>query len=59
LILLKKKFGISVFPDIEDIEKALLLQALEKSGGSKTEAAKILGISFRSMRYRMERLGLK
>ncbi len=37
------------------IEKDLLLQALEKTGGKKTEAAKLLGVNFRSFRYRLSK----
>lgn len=43
---------------LEDIEKDILLDALEKVRWNKTEAAKRLGISFRSMRYRLKKLGL-
>jgi len=44
---------------LANIESSLLIQALEKTGGNKTDAAKQLGISFRSLRYRMNRFGLK
>ncbi|MBI2609379.1 MAG: sigma-54-dependent Fis family transcriptional regulator [Deltaproteobacteria bacterium] len=37
------------------IEKDLLVRALAKTGGVKKKAAKLLGISFRSMRYRLEK----
>ncbi|WP_456446903.1 sigma-54-dependent transcriptional regulator [Thiolapillus sp.] len=40
------------------IEKDILLQALEKAGGNKTSAASLLGISFRSFRYRLGKLGI-
>ena len=33
--------------------------ALEKTRFNRTAAAKLLGITFRSMRYRMERLGIE
>ena len=35
------------------------LKALEQTQNNRTAAAKVLGITFRSMRYRMERLGIK
>ena len=38
---------------IEEMEKDLLLKALEKSGGVKKEAARILQMSFRSFRYKL------
>ena len=37
---------------------ALLCEAMRKSGGVKKRAAQLLGISFRSFRYRFEKLGL-
>jgi two-component system response regulator PilR (NtrC family) len=43
---------------LSDMEKQLIQKALEKTGGVKTEAARILGISFRSLRYKIEKLGL-
>lgn len=43
---------------LEDIERNILLDALEQSRWNRTEAAKKLGISFRSIRYRLKKLGL-
>lgn len=43
---------------IEDIEKKYLLSALEQSNGVKSQAAKLLGITFRSLRYRLAKFGL-
>jgi two-component system response regulator PilR (NtrC family) len=40
-------------------ERGLLLDALERSGGVKKRAAQRLGISFRSFRYRLEKLGIE
>ncbi|BAO45276.1 sigma-54-dependent transcriptional regulator [Thiolapillus brandeum] len=40
------------------IEKDILLEALEETGGNKTSAASRLGISFRSFRYRLGKLGI-
>ncbi|HEU4431474.1 MAG TPA: helix-turn-helix domain-containing protein, partial [Myxococcota bacterium] len=39
-------------------ERDLLLAALARSGGVKKRAAHALGITFRSFRYRLEKLGL-
>lgn len=50
--------GIKLDEFMERIERDLILQALEKAGGVKTRAAEILGISFRALRWKMERLGL-
>ncbi len=43
---------------LEEIEKEILLDTLEQARWNKTEAAKKLGISFRSIRYRLQKLGL-
>ncbi len=40
------------------VERELLSEALERSQGVKKKAAQILGISFRSFRYRLEKLGI-
>ena len=46
-------------PDyLERVEKQLILDALEKTGNNKTAAAKLLGVSFRTLRYRLAKLGL-
>jgi two-component system response regulator PilR (NtrC family) len=45
--------GIDIDKIIGDIEKRYLFKALEKSGGVKKEAAKLLNLSFRSFRHRL------
>jgi two-component system response regulator PilR (NtrC family) len=46
-------------PDyLEDIEKKAIVNALEKTNNNKTAAAKLLGVSFRTLRYRLSKLGL-
>lgn len=40
-------------------ERQLIIAALNQSGGNKTQAAKLLNMSFRSLRYRMKKLGLE
>jgi two-component system response regulator PilR (NtrC family) len=44
---------------LEGIEKVAIVEALEKTRFNRTAAAKLLGITFRALRYRMERLGIK
>jgi two-component system, NtrC family, response regulator PilR len=44
---------------LERIEKGAILEALEKTRYNRTAAARLLGITFRALRYRMERLGIK
>jgi two-component system response regulator PilR (NtrC family) len=41
-----------------EVERRLILQALERTGGVRTAAAKLLGITFRSLRYRLAKQGL-
>ncbi|MBN9287765.1 MAG: sigma-54-dependent Fis family transcriptional regulator [Gammaproteobacteria bacterium 39-13] len=41
-----------------NIERQTILNALEKTNMNKTKAAKLLGISFRTLRYRLKKLGL-
>ena len=43
---------------LEDIEKRAILKALAKANNNKTAAAKLLGVSFRTLRYRLAKLGL-
>ncbi len=43
---------------LSELEKALLLEALERAGGVQTKAAKLLGLNFRSFRYRLKKYGL-
>jgi two-component system response regulator PilR (NtrC family) len=40
---------------VEEFERRHILRALEEAGGVKKKAAKLLGISFRSLRYRIEK----
>jgi two-component system response regulator PilR (NtrC family) len=44
---------------LEDMERRILTAALEQSKWNKTSAAKLLGISFRSLRYRLKKLELE
>ena len=43
---------------LEELEKKYLLKALERTGGAKKKAADLLGMSFRSFRYRLAKFGL-
>jgi two-component system response regulator PilR (NtrC family) len=40
------------------LERQAILEALQKTEGNRTAAARLLGVTFRSMRYRLERLGI-
>ncbi|MGE6993215.1 sigma-54-dependent transcriptional regulator [Pseudomonas sp. NPDC047961] len=43
---------------LEEVERKLIMQALEETRWNRTAAAQRLGLSFRSMRYRLKKLGL-
>jgi two-component system response regulator PilR (NtrC family) len=43
---------------LDRVEREAILEALEKTRFNRTAAAKLLGITFRALRYRMARLGL-
>jgi two-component system response regulator PilR (NtrC family) len=51
--------GQSLETLLQDTEKKLIEEALASTGGVKKKAADILGISFRSFRYRLEKLGME
>jgi transcriptional regulator with PAS, ATPase and Fis domain len=44
---------------LDEVEKNLILQALEKAGGNKTQAAKLLGVTYDSLRYQIKKFGLE
>jgi two-component system response regulator PilR (NtrC family) len=50
--------GMNLEAYLDGIEKKILLQALEKTGGVKKRAAELLGLTFRSMRYRLAKFGM-
>jgi DNA-binding NtrC family response regulator len=51
-----------VLPDeglsLEQVERDLVVQALQRTGGNKTRAARLLGLTRGTLRYRIEKLGL-
>jgi two-component system response regulator PilR (NtrC family) len=44
---------------LENVERAAIIKALEQSRYNKTAAAKLLGMSFRALRYRIKKLGIE
>jgi two-component system response regulator PilR (NtrC family) len=44
---------------LEDLEREAIVKALEQTRYNKTAAAKLLGMSFRALRYRVKKLGLE
>ena len=58
-----ERLDFSTRQDLDELlavqERAFLEQALEHAHGNKTEAAKLLGLTLRSIRYRLIKLGLE
>ena len=50
--------GIDLDKLMEEYERSLILEALIPARGVKKKAAQLLGVSFRSLRYRLEKLGI-
>ncbi|BDG09043.1 sigma-54-dependent transcriptional regulator [Anaeromyxobacter paludicola] len=50
--------GIDLQAHLDAIERRILEQALERTGGVKTEAARLLSLTFRSLRYRLAKFGI-
>jgi two-component system response regulator PilR (NtrC family) len=44
---------------LEDVERAAIMKALEAARFNKTAAAKALGMTFRALRYRIKKLGIE
>ena len=44
---------------LEDVERAAIIKALEQARYNKTAAAKALGMTFRALRYRIKKLGIE
>ena len=51
--------GETLDDHINRVEKQLIVEALAKTGFNRTAAARLLGVTFRSLRYRIERLGIE
>ncbi|MEO6727275.1 MAG: sigma-54 dependent transcriptional regulator [Blastocatellia bacterium] len=43
----------------EDLERSMILQAMDQTGWNITRSAKLLGLSFRTMQYRLDKFGIK
>ena len=50
--------GVNLDQLVNDFERTWVTRALERTGGVRKKAAGLLGISFRSLRYRLEKLGI-
>jgi hypothetical protein len=45
--------------DLEEVERQLVVQALERANNNQTRAAELLGLNRDQVRYRMEKFGLR
>jgi DNA-binding NtrC family response regulator len=45
--------------DLEEVERQLVVQALERANNNQTKAAELLGLNRDQVRYRMEKFGLR
>ena len=50
--------GIDLEAVVEQFERTLINRALERTGGVKKDAAKLLGITYRAMRHRLSKYGM-
>jgi two-component system response regulator PilR (NtrC family) len=53
------EMGCSLPEYLDRVEREAILEALQKTGFNRTAAAKQLGVTFRILRYRMQRLGIR
>ncbi|MEW6058073.1 MAG: sigma-54 dependent transcriptional regulator [Bdellovibrionota bacterium] len=54
-----EKGNVNLEQIVGEIEREYILRALEKTGGVKKKAAELLGITFRSIRYRITKYGIQ
>ncbi len=52
------EIGMDLQAHLDAIERTLLEQALARTRGVKTEAARLLSLTFRSLRYRLAKYGI-
>jgi len=45
--------------NFEDVERDLIMQAMEQTDYNITKSAKLLGLTFRTLQYRLEKFGIK
>lgn len=56
---LVSRTGPALGDQLEDIERDAIIKALEQTRYNKTAAAKLLGMTFRALRYRIKKLGIE
>ena len=45
--------------NFEEVERSLIMQAMERTDHNITKSAKLLGLTFRTLQYRLEKFGIK
>ena len=45
--------------NFEDVERSLIMQAMERTDNNITKSARLLGLTFRTLQYRLEKFGFK
>ena len=56
---LGRQKGAPLGTQLEEIERDAIVAALEQTRYNKTAAAKLLGLTFRALRYRIKKLGIE
>ncbi|HRC63420.1 MAG TPA: helix-turn-helix domain-containing protein, partial [Dehalococcoidia bacterium] len=51
--------GTALDEQLEGIERNAILKALEQTRYNKTAAARLLGMTFRALRYKIKKLGIE
>jgi two-component system response regulator PilR (NtrC family) len=51
--------GIDLESEVDSVRRRLIEEALRRSGGRRMEAARLLGVSFRSLRYYIKKYGIR
>ena len=57
-----RPYGFEIPPegiDIEELERQLIVQAMERSGWVIARAARLLGLTYRTLQYRLEKFGIR
>ena len=57
-----RPYGFEIPPDgidIEELERQLIVQAMEKSGWVIAKASRLLGLTYRTLQYRLEKFGIR
>ena len=45
--------------NFEDVERSLIMQAMDRTDNNITKSAKLLGLTFRTLQYRLEKFGIQ